>query len=104
MGMGIGPMSRQNKVIAYFIGIFIFVGFPAFGGGHFFERPIREHWGEHVVTGDRFLPLSNFDDFRDALFYGPRHSRLDPAYDWTPRTVSPIEIEPAKSPDEIQVQ
>jgi hypothetical protein len=102
MGMGNGLMSRLNKVIAYFIGIFISVGFPAFGGGgHFFERvPFREHWREHVVTGNH--PPINGDDFRYFMTVG--HSRLDPVYDWTPRTVSPIEFEPAKSPDEIQVQ
>jgi hypothetical protein len=33
-------MSRRNMVIAYFIGILISVGFPAFGGGRLIEpRP-----------------------------------------------------------------
>jgi hypothetical protein len=97
-GMGNGPMSQRNKVIAYFIGIFISVGFPAFGGGiiervPFREHPWREHpWREHpgMGVGDLLSPPINRDDFRDRF----RHSWLDPAYDWTPRTGLPIVIDP----------
>jgi hypothetical protein len=119
-------MSRRNKVIAYFIGIFISVGFPAFGGGGFFERPPvreppwREHPGpEYPGRGDLRLPPSNGDDISRLAVgnswldpdwtsqsrarvprFGIGNSWLDP--DWTSQSRArvPIVIDPPISPDE----
>ena len=98
-------MSRRNRVIAYFIGIFISVGLSAFGGGHFIERkPFRPHpwhpsWREPLI--DRPKVPDTGQQLRPPIYWGTDHW-LDP--DWRPRTVVPIEIEPTKSPDEIDVQ